>query len=60
LQQLPFLEQIFGAGFPGINDCVILATWDGNGAGFANVLCDIPILCLSKIHNIEWKATITY
>ncbi len=35
----------------GIDDFVLFNSLEGNGALFANVLCNIPILCISLICN---------
>ncbi len=38
---------IFTASLPGSDDLVFFDLSDGNGALFANVLCDITVLCIS-------------
>jgi len=54
LHQLSLLLQIFCANFPGSVYFVLLNTWDGNAALFANVLCNIPILLKVKLNSELW------
>ncbi len=52
LLQMTFFLVIFGTSLSGKDFFMPL---DENGAVFANVLCDIPILPINKICNFGWK-----
>ncbi len=43
---------IFSGSLPGSDDLVLFDSLDGNDASFVNVLCDIPVLCISLILNV--------
>ncbi len=43
----PTFLVIFSASLSGSDDFVLFDSLDGNGALFANVLYDIPVLCIS-------------
>ncbi len=45
----PIFLVIFSASLTGSDDFVLSDSLDGNGALFAYVLCDIPVLRTSKI-----------
>ncbi len=51
----PIFLVIFSASLSGSDDFVLFDSLDGNGALFAYVLCDIPVLCISYIFIFEWK-----
>ncbi len=52
----PIFLVIFSATvFQGSDDFVLFDSLDGNGALFANVLCDIPVLHISLIRIFGWK-----
>ncbi len=46
---------IFSASLSGRDDFVLFESSDGNGAFFANVLGDIPVLHISLIVIFGWK-----
>jgi len=51
--KLSFLLQIFCASIPGSDDFVLLNTWDGNGALFSNVLCNIQFCAKVKFATLD-------
>jgi len=51
----PIFLVIFSASLTGSDDFVLSDSLDGNGALFAYVLCDIPVLRTSKILIFGWK-----
>lgn len=59
LQQLHFLLQIFCLNCPGSDNFFLLKIWGANAALFAKVLCNIQILCISKIRKFGWKQLLT-
>ncbi len=46
---------IFSASLPGSDDFVLFDSLDGNGALFANVLCNIPVLRIILTRIFGWK-----
>ncbi len=51
---------IFSVSLSGSDDFVLFDLLDGNGALFANVLCDIAILHTSSIRHFEWKHSLWF